>query len=208
VFDFAFAPSLGVTPPLGKALFLDRDGVINIDHGYVSSPDQFVFIDGVFEACKYFQTLGYKLIVVTNQSGIARGYYTTQQFEQLAHWMSLQFARHSVHITAVYHCPHHPTEGYGPYVQDCDCRKPSPGLLVQAIAEHGIDPSQSIMVGDKAADMQAAAVAGVGHKVLVQSGQRFSHQEAALADSVWCSLNAFALGHSTSNHVSPPKTGH
>jgi len=193
--DLGLSPRTGVTQPPSKALFLDRDGVINIDHGYVSTPEQFEFVDGVFEACQQFQALGYKLIVVTNQSGIARGYYSPQQFEQLTQWMCAQFAAHGVHITAVYHCPHHPTKGQAPYVQDCNCRKPAPGMLLQAIAEHSIDPALSIMVGDKGADMQAAAAAGVGHKVLVQSGQPFSSQEAALADAVWPSLHAFALGH-------------
>jgi D-glycero-D-manno-heptose 1,7-bisphosphate phosphatase len=175
------------------AVFLDRDGVINVDHGYVSTPEQFEFVDGVFEACQHFLKQGYKLVVVTNQSGIARGYYSPEQFEALTQWMCQEFAAHGVHITAVYHCPHHPTKGQAPYVQDCHCRKPAPGMFLQAIADHGIDPAQSIMVGDKGADMQAAAAAGVGHKVLVQSGQPFSSQEAALADAVWPSLHAFAF---------------
>jgi D-glycero-D-manno-heptose 1,7-bisphosphate phosphatase len=191
--DLDLPPRTSNTPASNKALFLDRDGVINVDHGYVSTPEQFEFVNGVFEACKHFQAQGYKLVVVTNQSGIARGYYSPEQFKVLTQWMCQQFAAHGVHITAVYHCPHHPTKGHAPYVQDCNCRKPAPGMLLQAIAEHGIDPAQSIMVGDKGADMQAAAAAGVGHKVLVQSGQPFSEQEAALADAVWPSLQAFAF---------------
>jgi len=191
--DLGLPPRTSNTPASNKALFLDRDGVINVDHGYVSTPEQFEFVNGVFEACKHFQAQGYKLVVVTNQSGIARGYYSPEQFKVLTQWMCQQFAAHGVHITAVYHCPHHPTKGHAPYVQDCNCRKPAPGMLLQAIAEHGIDPAQSIMVGDKGADMQAAAAAGVGHKVLVQSGQPFSEQEAALADAVWPSLQAFAF---------------
>lgn len=190
VHDLALPPSTGATRTKSKALFLDRDGVINVDHGYVSTPDQFEFIDGVFEACQHFQAQGYTLIVVTNQSGIARGFYTPQQFETLTQWMCQQFAAHGVHITAVYHCPHHPTHGNAPYVQDCACRKPAPGMLLQAIAEHGIDPARSIMVGDKAADMQAAAAAGVGFKVLVNTGQPFSPQDAALADAVWPTLRS------------------
>jgi heptosyltransferase I len=184
---------LSASKAFAKAVFLDRDGVINVDHGYVSTPEQFEFVDGVFEACQHFLKQGYKLVVVTNQSGIARGYYSPEQFEALTHWMLQQFSEHGVHITAVYHCPHHPTKGQAPYVQDCKCRKPAPGMLLQAIAEHGIDPAQSIMVGDKVADMQAAAAAGVGHKVLVQSGQPFSSQEAALADEVWPNLYAACI---------------
>jgi heptosyltransferase I len=171
-----------------KAIFLDRDGVINVDHGYVYLPEQFEFIDGVFEACQHFQALGYKIIVVTNQSGIARGYYTQAQFDALNQWMLEQFAHHGVHITAVYHCPHHPNQGVVPYVQECQCRKPKPGMLLRAITEHNIDPAQSIMVGDKAADMMAATAAGVGHKVLVQTGQPFTNAESQLADEVLMNL--------------------
>lgn len=177
---------------LSRAVFLDRDGVINIDHGYVSTPEQFEFVDGVFEACKKFQAQGYKLIVVTNQSGIAQGYYGPQQFEQLTQWMCEQFDAHGVHITAVYHCPHHPTKGQTPYLQDCQCRKPAPGMLLRAIAEHRLDAALSIMVGDKGVDMQAAASAGVGYKVLVQSGKHFNHHEAALADAIWSNLKKFS----------------
>lgn len=187
-------PSVYSTRAKSKAIFLDRDGVINIDRGYVSTPEQFEFVEGVFEACQHFQAQGFKLIVVTNQSGIARGYYTPQHFEKLTQWMRAQFFFHGVHITAVYHCPHHPTKGYAPYVQDCQCRKPAPGMLLQAVNEYGIDPSHSIMVGDKWSDMQAAASAGVGYKVLLQSGLTYSSQHYTLADVVWPSLHAFAFG--------------
>lgn len=184
----------GAEPSLSKALFLDRDGVINIDHGYVSTPEQFEFIDGVFAACKHFQAQGYKLIVVTNQSGIARGLYSAQQFEALTQWMRQVFAAHDVQITAVYHCPHHPSEGQSSYTKTCDCRKPEPGMLLRAIADHAVNPEQSIMVGDKGDDMQAAAAAGIGYKVLVRSGKPLSSHDIALADAVWPSLHAFALG--------------
>lgn len=178
---------------LSKALFLDRDGVINIDHSYVSSQKQFQFVEGVFKACLYFQAQDYKIIVVTNQSGIARGYYTPQQFNQLTYWMCQQFAAHGVHITAVYHCPHHPTEGLPPYVKDCHCRKPEPGMLLKAMADHGIDPALSIMVGNKATDIKAASAVGIGYKVLVQSEHSFCSQDSKLADAVWPSLYNFAF---------------
>lgn len=196
---------------MNKALFLDRDGVINVDHGYVCQPEQFEFIEGVFDACLTFQQLGYRLIVVTNQSGIARGYYTEAQFHRLTAWMCEQFAIHGVQIDGVYHCPHHPSQGVAPYVQRCTCRKPAPGLLLQAIAEHGIDPAQSIMVGDKADDMRAAASAGVGLRILVQSGQAFTAEEARTSHAVWPSLYAFARafppssrGPETSSHHRKP----
>ncbi len=180
------------TQQLAKAVFLDRDGVINVDHGYVSLPERFEFAEGVFEACKLLQAQGFKLLVITNQSGIARGYYSLEQFSKLTEWMCQQFAAHGVHINEVYHCPHHPTTGIPQYVQDCNCRKPAPGMLLKAIAEHGIDPEQSIMVGDKLSDMQAATAANLGYKVLVRSCTSSSSKDAAWADAVWPSLYAFA----------------
>lgn len=173
---------------LRKAAFLDRDGVINIDHGYTYQSDQFDFIDGVFDACAHLQRLGYLLIVVTNQSGIARGYYSEHDFALLTSWMKQQFAAKGVKIDGVYYCPHHVEKGQAPYNIDCDCRKPNPGMLQQAMREFGIDPTQSLMVGDKAADMQAAAAAGVTRKILVRSGQTLTDDDLASADEVWDSL--------------------
>jgi len=171
-----------------KAAFLDRDGVINVDHGYVSSPEQFEFIEGVFDACRHLQQQGYLLIVVTNQSGIGRGYYNEQQFHALTDWMKAQFQSHGVTLTDVFFCPHHPVKANPPYQIDCDCRKPAPGMLVQAINKYQIDPSQSLMLGDKKADMQAAQAAGVGRKVLVLSGQTLTAEDQASADEVWPSI--------------------
>lgn len=182
------AQPAAATAPLRKAAFLDRDGVINIDHGYLHQSEQFDFIDGVFDACRHLQNLGYLLIVVTNQSGIARGYYTEHQFALLTSWMKQQFAAQGVKIDAVYYCPHHQEKGQNPYNIDCDCRKPRPGMFTQAIREYGIDPAQSLMLGDKAADMQAAAAAGVARKVLVLSGQALSAEDQQLADEVWPSI--------------------
>lgn len=173
---------------LRKAAFLDRDGVINIDHGYTYKPEHFDFIDGVFDACRHLQHLGYLLIVVTNQSGIARGYYTEQDFAVLTSWMKQQFAAQGVKIDGVYYCPHHAEKGLEPYNIDCDCRKPNPGMLQQAMREYGIDAAQSLMVGDKAADMQAAAAAGVARKILVRSGNPLTDEDLHSADMVWNSL--------------------
>lgn len=178
-----------LTTPLRKAAFLDRDGVINIDHGYLYQSEQFDFIDGVFEACRHLQNLGYLLIVVTNQSGIARGYYTEHQFALLTSWMKQQFAAQGVKIDGVYYCPHHVEKGQSPYNIDCDCRKPHPGMFHQAIREYGIDPAQSLMLGDKAADMQAAAAAGVARKVLVLSGQTLTDDDKQQADEIWPSIH-------------------
>lgn len=178
----------GAATALRKAVFLDRDGVINIDHGYLYQPEQFDFIDGVFDACRHLQQLGYLLIVVTNQSGIARGYYTEHQFALLTSWMKQQFAAEGVKIDGVYYCPHHAEKGQSPYNIACDCRKPEPGMLLQAMREYQIDPAQSLMLGDKAADMQAATAAGVQRKVLVLSGQSLSAEEQQAADEIWPSI--------------------
>lgn len=171
-----------------KAVFLDRDGVINQDHAYVHKIEDFEFIDGVFEACYQFQALGYKLIVVTNQSGIGRGYYNEAQFAQLTEWMCQQFQAHGITIDGVYFCPHHPHKAQPPYQRECTCRKPNPGMLLEAIEAHIIDPKQSVMVGDKGSDIQAALAAGVSTKILVESGQTFSEQVRDSADYVCGSL--------------------
>lgn len=172
-----------------KAVFLDRDGVVNVDHAYVYKIDDFEFIAGVFEACQLFQAAGYKIVIVTNQSGIGRGYYTEQDFHTLTDWMVVQFKQHNVEISKVYFCPHHPTKGVAQYKQQCDCRKPKPGMLLQGVKELGLDPSKCIMFGDKGSDMLAAKAAGFSKKILVQSGQSIDAQTITLADDVWQSLN-------------------
>ena len=150
-----------------KAAFLDRDGVINIDHAYVHKPEDFQFIDGVFEACRKLQAMGYLLIVATNQSGIGRGYYTEKDFADLCDWMKAEFKREGVDIADIFFCPHHPEKALGAYRLDCDCRKPKPGMLLAAQKKWNIDMKASLMVGDKAADMQAALAAGVAVRILV-----------------------------------------
>jgi D-glycero-D-manno-heptose 1,7-bisphosphate phosphatase len=172
------------------AVFLDRDGVINVDHGYVSRPEQFEFIDGIFEACQHFSALGYTLIVVTNQSGIGRGYYSEADFHRLTDWMVQRFADRGVTIAGVYWCPHHPVNAKGAYQRECDCRKPAPGMILQAAQEHDIDLASSLMLGDKVSDMQAASVAGIRRKILVLSGQSISEANRTFADEVWSSLKS------------------
>lgn len=178
---------------LKKTLFLDRDGVVNIDHGYLYKPEQFEFIDGVFEACKLFQQAGYNIVIITNQSGIGRGYYTEQDFHNLTSWMVAEFKKQGIQILDVFFCPHHPVKAQAPYLKDCNCRKPAPGMLLNAIDKHQLDPKSSIMVGDKGSDMKAAIHAGLGHKFLVTSGQTLSEQDVLLADHVYPSLPALAI---------------
>ncbi|WP_198783158.1 D-glycero-beta-D-manno-heptose 1,7-bisphosphate 7-phosphatase [Shewanella putrefaciens] len=156
---------------VNRAVFLDRDGVINKDHGYVHQVDDFEYIEGVFEACLALKQMGYKLVVVTNQSGIARGMYSEDQFHSLTEWMDWNFADKGVELDGIYYCPHHAEKGIGEYKVDCDCRKPKPGMLNDAAKFLKIDLPQSVMVGDKAEDMQAAKAAGVTTRILVRSGK-------------------------------------
>lgn len=144
-----------------RALFLDRDGVINHDSGYTSSAENFRFIEGIFDLCRVAKRLGYLLIVVTNQAGIGRGYYSEQDFLTLTEWMRERFEAEGVPIADVFHCPYHPENGVGHYKRDSFDRKPNPGMLLRAAKKHGLDLGRSIMIGDKDSDMQAASKAGV-----------------------------------------------
>jgi len=147
---------------LQRACFLDRDGVINVDEGYVGSLERFRFIPGIFEALQKLQQRGFVLIVVTNQSGIARGYYTQADYEKVTRYMLEEFAKRGIEIAAVYHCPHHPDE-------DCACRKPKPGMIERAAREHDIDLASSWLVGDKMSDIEAAQRAGIKNVVLLDN---------------------------------------
>lgn len=170
------------------AIFLDRDGTINVDHGYVYEIDNFEFIDGVIEACLKLKEMGFALVIVSNQSGIARGKFTEDQFMQLTEWMDWSFADRGIDLDGIYYCPHHPTEGKGDYRKECDCRKPMPGMLLSAKEHLNIDMAASYIVGDKIDDLRAGAAAGVGTKVLVRTGKPVTPEGEALADWVLDSL--------------------
>jgi D-glycero-D-manno-heptose 1,7-bisphosphate phosphatase len=148
-----------------RALFLDRDGVINLDTAYAHLSEQITFIDGIFDLARAAREKNYLLIVITNQAGIGRGYYTQEQFHELMQWMGERFEKEGAKWTAYYFCPHHPDEG-------CPCRKPKPGMLTQAAKEWGVDMENSIMVGDNETDMRAAEAAGVGKRVLIESAEQ------------------------------------
>lgn len=143
------------------AAFLDRDGVLNEDRGYVHLPDQIEWRDGAARAVARLNDAGYFVFVVTNQSGIARGYYDEDTVGSLHCWINGQLARSAAHIDAFYYCPHHPTEGAAPYRRACDCRKPAPGMLIQAMDEWPVDRAGSFLIGDKATDLAAAAAVGL-----------------------------------------------
>ncbi|MCR8696667.1 MULTISPECIES: D-glycero-beta-D-manno-heptose 1,7-bisphosphate 7-phosphatase [Campylobacter] len=149
-----------------KALFLDRDGVINKDPGYVYRIEDFEFMPGIFEALSGFMALGFEIFVVTNQSGIGRKYYTQTDFDNLSCYMISEFKKRGVSIKKIYYCPHTPDD-------NCSCRKPRSGMFLQALSEFNIDMKSSIMIGDKKSDIEAANSAGVGRSFLID-GDKFS----------------------------------
>ena len=132
-----------------KALFLDRDGVINVEKHYLHKIEDFEFIPGIIEVMRQYQQEGYALVVVTNQSGIGRGYYTEEAFWQLTEWMNQSLAVYGVIIDGVYFSPYHPEKGVGEYRRESDCRKPGPGMLLKAAEEMELDLGASMLLGDK-----------------------------------------------------------
>jgi D-glycero-D-manno-heptose 1,7-bisphosphate phosphatase len=151
-----------------RALFLDRDGVINKEKNYVFKIEDFEFIDGIFGFCEYFQRKGYLIFVITNQAGIARGFYSNEDFSILTDWMVSQFRKENIDISKVYYCPHHP-EITGP----CGCRKPNPGMILQAAAEYDLDLEKSILVGDYENDLIAGKNAGILNNYLFREKADF-----------------------------------
>lgn len=170
------------------AIFLDRDGTMNVDHGYVHEIDNFQFIDGAIEAMQELKKMGYALVMVTNQSGIARGMFSEDTFMQLTEWMDWSLADRDVDLDGIYFCPHHPEAVVEEYRQQCDCRKPAPGMLLAAQKELNIDMAASYMVGDKIDDVLAGKAAGVGINVLVRSGKPVTEEGEKAADWVINSL--------------------
>ena len=158
---------------MNKALFLDRDGVINVEKDYLYKIEYFEFIDGVFELCKHYKELGYLIFVVTNQSGIARDYYSEKEFHLLSEWMCKEFLKHEIKIEKVYHCPHHPDISV-----ECNCRKPKPGMLIQAANEFDIDLEKSLIVGDKERDIEAGLNAGLKETYLFDESKLIKKSKA------------------------------
>lgn len=168
-----------------KAAFLDRDGVVNIDHAYVNKKEHFDFVEGALEGIKTLSQKGYAPVLITNQSGIGRGKYTIFDFKKLCFWLEGILSRQGSPLLAVYFCPHHPEKAFAPFLQDCFCRKPQPGMLLAAQEDLNIDLSSSLFIGDKDSDMEAALRAGIPTRILVQSDgfKPFDKQEH-------CSLTA------------------
>jgi len=176
-----------------RALFLDRDGVINVDHGYVHRPEQFEFVDGIFELCRRARDLGYLIVVVTNQAGIGRGYYTEQAFHELTVWMKQRFSDQGIEIAAVYFCSHHAEHGVGEYKRECERRKPNPGMLLDAAREHAIDLSRSVLIGDKESDVEAGLRAKLALTIRFGgAGATRAHVKVAMHSQVPAILTEFA----------------
>ncbi|MBM4225845.1 MAG: HAD family hydrolase [Gammaproteobacteria bacterium] len=152
-----------------KAAFLDRDGVINVDSGYVGRWEDFKFTPNAISLLQGLRKQGYLLIVVTNQSGIARGMFTQHEYEVLTARYVAALADEGIDITAVYHCPHHPNGLIAEYTRICECRKPKPGMILQAIRDHDIDPALSILIGDSERDLEAGRAAGIGRVERIES---------------------------------------
>ena len=150
-----------------RAAFLDRDGVINYDRGYVHRPEQFEFVPGVFEAVRELRRLEFVPVIVTNQSGIGRGIYSASDCDSLTTWMMQRFASEGAEIGAVYYCPHHPSDALDSYRVACDCRKPAPGMLFAAARDLNLDLPRSTMFGDRTSDLEAAQAGGIEHRFLL-----------------------------------------
>jgi D-glycero-D-manno-heptose 1,7-bisphosphate phosphatase len=154
-----------------KTIFLDRDGVINKETGYLHKIEDFQFINGVFEACQHYELLGYKIVIVTNQSGISRGYYSEDDFRNITDWMITQFNKNNIQILDTFHCPHSP-------ISKCDCRKPKPGMLLEAKKKYNINMLESWMIGDKETDITAAISSGINNTILVKSGHKINEADS------------------------------
>lgn len=146
---------------LQPALFFDRDGVINEEVGYLYRPEDVRWVAGIFSLAHAAREAGYKLVVVTNQSGIARGLYSTEQFSRLMEWMGEEFRTQGAPLDGVYHCPYHPVHGVGEWKREHEDRKPGPGMLLRAARDLRLDLSRSVLVGDRCSDIAAADAAGL-----------------------------------------------
>tara|TARA_Y100001968_G_scaffold323610_1_gene361589 strand:+ start:572 stop:1129 length:558 start_codon:yes stop_codon:yes gene_type:complete len=177
---------------INKAIFIDRDGVINEDYGYVYKIIDFKFCLGTIEALTLLQKSGYLLIIITNQSGIDRGLYSQKDYELLTSYYLRVLSSKGIFVTATYHCPHHPLFSKEPF-NDCDCRKPKPGMFLKASKDFDISLKDSIAIGDKTRDLQAAFAAGIEKRILISKDQSPNSIDFNLTSSVFPSLLEFAI---------------
>lgn len=155
-----------------RALFLDRDGVVNVEVGYLHRMEDVEFVPGIVSLCRTAAGLGYRLVVVTNQAGIARGFYSEADFETLMTWMRGELKTQRVEFDAVYHCPYHPEHGVGEYKREHEDRKPGTGMLRRAVREFGVSLEESVLVGDRCSDIAAANSAGLRQAFLIAGTEK------------------------------------
>lgn len=179
-----------------KALFLDRDGVVNIEVGYLHRIEDVQFVPGIFSLCRAAMRLGYRLVIVTNQAGIARGFYTEVDFEQLMLWMKIELRAQGVELDGVYYCPYHPEHGIGKFKREHEDRKPGIGMLKRAEREFGISLGESVLVGDRCSDIAAANKAGLRQAFLVNATERGGCQGEYIEVEQLAQVEDWLLGNS------------
>jgi D-glycero-D-manno-heptose 1,7-bisphosphate phosphatase len=175
-----------------RAAFIDRDGVLNEERAFVHRIEDFAFVPGAVEALRLLRRAGYLLVVITNQSGIARGLYSESDYLVLTEHMREQLAAAGVTLDAVEYCPHLPDAPVDRYRVECDCRKPKPGMLKRVIEALDIDPAASFLVGDRLSDIEAGRAAGIGRCLLVRTGYALPEDVVSRADGVYDDLLASA----------------
>lgn len=174
--------------PLRKAAFLDRDGVINKDKGYVYLWNDFEFLDGALEGMLELQSAGYALVIITNQSGLARGYYTNEAYEALCLELRQHLENQGIKLAGIYHCPHHPNGKVKSLTIDCNCRKPKRGLIDQAVNLLGLDINESLLIGDKETDIQAGRAADLKRTYLIKANSNIRTTKTLIANGEFSSL--------------------
>ena len=175
-----------------RAVFLDRDGVICAERGYLHRREDFAFVPGALDGLRLLAQQGYLLTVVTNQSGIARGYFTQDDYADLTRHMVAELDRAGIRLAGIRHCPHLPDAKLAAYRLACPCRKPAPGMVLHLAQALGVDLAASVLVGDKVSDIEAGRSAGVGRCMLVRTGHALRAADEALADGVHDDLHACA----------------
>lgn len=189
---------------MNKALFLDRDGVLNLDYGYVSTPLRTTFVSSCISLIQAANLLGFKVVIITNQSGIARGYYSTSEFEQYSLWIQSFLVSRGAYLDAIYYCPSHPNGIVPEFSTTSLARKPNPYLLIHALNDFQIDPSKSILLGDNITDYQASLMANIKHFFLISDHDR-SELLSNLSSNYYLALRQlYTIDPTTAAHSAPP----
>ena len=174
-----------------KVAFLDRDGVINREVNYLHTIEEFEYIENCKDGLLALISLGYEIVIITNQAGIAKGIFSLNQYDVLTAWMLNDLEKSGIKVLECMHCPHHPEGIIDEYTRSCDCRKPNPGMIQDTVSKYKVDLSESILVGDKVSDIKAGEAAGVGALYLVQSGHMLSENDCR-EHNVYKNLSAVA----------------